>query len=285
VDDPDDVTQIGGAPYLPPHADDVTQIAPPPVIPPSEARLAEAPPAVAPYPDERPRGGASRRRRPWVVPAALAALTLGGMAAFAAMQGGGDDPAAPVAVVADSATAVDSVARADSVRGDSVRLALAQEDSLREAAEARADSVRRAQEQARIQRARDSILGAPPPADTGLIRPDRGASNGRGGDDDNRVYNQSEVESAPRLRNRDAVARELARSYPGGERRAGQAVVRFVVGADGRVSPGTVSVVSASDPAFEQSARRVVERLRFEPARRGGQPVAMRAELPLSWNP
>lgn len=288
----DDVTRIGGdvpPPRPPADPDDVTQIAPPPIIPPAEARLGEGVsdgPPVVPLPaDEYPRGPAPRRRRSWVMPAALAATALGAMAVFGVMQGGDDAPRAVATVEADSAAVADSLALADSLaREDSTRVAQEREDSI-QAAEAVEQARRDSAE--RIRRARDSILRAPPPADTGLIRLPRGASN-RGGDrggDRDRVYTLGEVERGPELRNRDDVARQLARSFPRGERRAGQALVRFVVDRRGRVPPGTVNVVSASDPAFEQSARRVVERLRFEPARRGGEAVAVRAELPLNWNP
>ncbi|MBD0320972.1 MAG: TonB family protein [Gemmatimonadetes bacterium] len=78
--------------------------------------------------------------------------------------------------------------------------------------------------------------------------------------------------------------RELARSYPSGERGAGQVMLQFVVLENGRVDPGTVTVLESSSRAFVAPARRVIGRARFAPATLGGRPVKARVTFPVRWN-
>lgn len=67
------------------------------------------------------------------------------------------------------------------------------------------------------------------------------------------------------------------------QRLEGRAVARFIVGADGRVELGSVQILEASHPAFAESVRAVVARLRFSPARVGRRPVRQLVEVPFGF--
>lgn len=71
--------------------------------------------------------------------------------------------------------------------------------------------------------------------------------------------------------------------YPAALRQAGvegAVWVRFVVDADGRVDLRTVTVLQTSHPAFTESVRGVLPRLRFSPARLNGARVPQLVEMP-----
>ena len=51
------------------------------------------------------------------------------------------------------------------------------------------------------------------------------------------------------------------------------AVVEFIVNADGNVSSGSVRVVRTSDETFARQVARRMERTRYSPAQKGGEPV------------
>ena len=63
------------------------------------------------------------------------------------------------------------------------------------------------------------------------------------------------------------------------------AVLAFVVDTTGRIDPCTVEVRAATHPDFRDAILAVVPRLRFTPARRGGQLVRQRASMPWGWHP
>ncbi len=94
------------------------------------------------------------------------------------------------------------------------------------------------------------------------------------------------AEEKPELRNRSEVARLLQRLYPPLLRDAGitgQAVMKFVVNAQGMVEASGTSVVSASHDAFGEAATKVVEKMRFKPARVGGRPVPVLVTIPITF--
>jgi TonB family protein len=255
--------------------EDVTRLAgPPPAVPPRR----EVPEAAEPGPREPTTGApAPRRGGPrWLVPVLLLALAGGAGALLVQRPWEASRRAA-----ADSAARHDSLVRAallrdslrrDSLRRDSVeRASAAREKALRDSlnALARADSARRV----------DSILSAPPPRDTGLVRPSPGASSG------GRIYTLNELETLPQLSNRSEVRRLLSRRYPSSLRgRSGQVVLQIVINEEGRVDPGSITVVSATDPGFVSPSREVAARMRFTPAIAGGRPVKTRAEIPVQWD-
>ncbi len=67
------------------------------------------------------------------------------------------------------------------------------------------------------------------------------------------------------------------------ERKAGVAVLRFVVGSDGKVDPSTLTVVSADDPRFAQAVANLAVSADFTPATINGVPVAQVYELPVDF--
>lgn len=91
----------------------------------------------------------------------------------------------------------------------------------------------------------------------------------------------SEVDVAAALRPTSPLPRypDLLRA----QRIEGRAVARFIVGTDGRVELASVQILDASHPAFAESVRAVVSRLRFSPARVGRRPVRQMVELPFGF--
>ena len=91
----------------------------------------------------------------------------------------------------------------------------------------------------------------------------------------------------PALTNGGEVQRALVRAYvsPIIQRPAGQATVNFVVLANGRVDPSSITVTASTDATFGGAARAAVRAARFNPARVDGQPVMSRASLPFAWSP
>ena len=98
------------------------------------------------------------------------------------------------------------------------------------------------------------------------------------------VYDISRVDQMPSLRESGRVMQELQRAYPPALRDAGisgTAVVEMVVRPDGSVSDARV--ISTTRPEFGEPARGVAANMRFQPARNGGRPVAVRLQLPISF--
>jgi TonB family protein len=65
----------------------------------------------------------------------------------------------------------------------------------------------------------------------------------------------------------------------------GRAVAEFIVGEDGRVEPGTVSIASATHPYFASAVRVALDRAVFNPALVNGKPVRQLVELPFRFEP
>lgn len=96
----------------------------------------------------------------------------------------------------------------------------------------------------------------------------------------------SVLEERPEVTNSSEVGRLLSRNYPPLLRDAGitgQAVLKFVIGTNGRVEPGSVSIVSSTHDQFGDAAIKVAERLRFKPMRIDGRPVRVAATFPISF--
>jgi protein TonB len=94
------------------------------------------------------------------------------------------------------------------------------------------------------------------------------------------------AEEKPELRNRSEVARLLQRLYPPLLRDAGitgNAVMKFVVNAQGRVEGSSTSVVSSTHDAFGEAATKVVEKMQFKPAKVGGRPVPVLVTIPITF--
>ena len=128
------------------------------------------------------------------------------------------------------------------------------------------------------------VIGPPPATPTpptGNPAADPGPPNFDG-------YVYETVEEKPELENAREIARLLDRNYPRSLAEAGVAgkvMLELIVDANGRVRPGSVRVVSASDPQFSDASVRIAERLRFSPARVGDRAVPVMVTLPIDWKP
>ncbi|HEX8454423.1 MAG TPA: TonB family protein [Longimicrobium sp.] len=105
---------------------------------------------------------------------------------------------------------------------------------------------------------------------------------------DQGVYDISSVEVKPALSNGSDVARALERNYPPLLRDAGvggTVMLSFRVNEDGRVDPTTIEVVSSDNEQFSEAAKKVVERMRFRPAKVNDRPVKVLVQIPITFQP
>ncbi|HEX8361794.1 MAG TPA: TonB family protein [Longimicrobium sp.] len=105
---------------------------------------------------------------------------------------------------------------------------------------------------------------------------------------DQGVYDISAVEVKPDLSNRNDVARALERNYPPLLRDAGvggTVTLKFRVNEDGRVDASTIEVVSSDNEQFSDAAKKVVERMRFRPAKVNDRPVKVLVTIPIAFQP
>lgn len=110
------------------------------------------------------------------------------------------------------------------------------------------------------------------------------ARTGAAGPDTTGAYEVGMVETPPRPTNTADMMRAIQQYYPPALRRAGatgSVTVRMRVGVDGR--PTEIHILQSTDPRFDDATRRVVDRLRFEPARLDGVPVPVWVEVPIQW--
>jgi TonB family protein len=84
------------------------------------------------------------------------------------------------------------------------------------------------------------------------------------------------------------VVSAVQRNYPPLLRDAGvggTVVVSMVINEDGTPDVSTVEVVSSDHEQFSDVVRRVIERMRFRPARVNNQAVKVRVQLPITFQP
>jgi protein TonB len=60
--------------------------------------------------------------------------------------------------------------------------------------------------------------------------------------------------------------------------RCGSVDLQYIVGPDGRAEPGSIQVLTATEPAFGRSAAQSIQRSRFSPALIAGKPVRSRVK-------
>lgn len=103
----------------------------------------------------------------------------------------------------------------------------------------------------------------------------------------NRVFRLNEVDRRPTLSNQPEIRRALARTAPPAVIAGAsvEATVRFVVGVDGRIDLGTLSVMEATHDNVAGPAARVLARARFAPGRVNGQAVRTEVVMPIAWQP
>jgi TonB family protein len=100
------------------------------------------------------------------------------------------------------------------------------------------------------------------------------------------AFEMGEVDELPRIQNAREVSRMISRVYPPGLRDAGvtgHVVARFQVTERGSVDPATIDIQAATHSGFSDSARMVVQRMRFEPAVVDGHPVSTWMTVPITF--
>jgi TonB family protein len=100
------------------------------------------------------------------------------------------------------------------------------------------------------------------------------------------TYELSAVDEQPQLANQAEVARAFKRNYPPLLRDAGvtgTVTLRFRVAPGGSVDPECISVENTTHEAFGEPAQRIVQRMRFRPARVAGEAVPVWLTLPLTF--
>ncbi|HET7228618.1 MAG TPA: TonB family protein [Longimicrobium sp.] len=124
---------------------------------------------------------------------------------------------------------------------------------------------------------------APPPAPASAPAREETASNAPSSSS---VFDEDVVEERPRLTNANELQRALQDRYPAqlqANRVSGNVMASFVVGADGRVDPGSIRIVSSPNAGFNSPTQSVLRRARFRPARVKGQPVRVQVTMPIAW--
>jgi protein TonB len=100
------------------------------------------------------------------------------------------------------------------------------------------------------------------------------------------VIDVSEAEVLPELLSPREAQRLLERAYPSMLRDAGvtgHTTVLLVIGKDGAVQPGSITVQETSHDQFRDAAIRAAQRFRFRPARLHGEAIAVSISIPIEW--
>ena len=99
-----------------------------------------------------------------------------------------------------------------------------------------------------------------------------------------KVYAAEELTTKPKVQSMTRTAQLVQRSYPEKLKAAGvdgTVQIQFVIGADGKVDPGSIEVVAASVPALGEAAKEVAAKLEFQPGKVNDSPVRTRVLLPI----
>lgn len=103
-----------------------------------------------------------------------------------------------------------------------------------------------------------------------------------------KVYAIADVQAPPKLSSSANAARLIQDSYPADLKSrgvGGMVELQFVVDDKGKVDPGTVEVVDATQTALGEAAKKVVTKLDFNPAKVNGTPVRVKVTLPIIYKP
>ena len=104
----------------------------------------------------------------------------------------------------------------------------------------------------------------------------KGLSSGNSG----RAYDENQVERAVQ------VTRSVSPRYPDALKSVGvegTVAMRFIVGADGRVEPGSISVIDSPHKLFSDAVRQSLLNSRYRPAEAGGRAVRQLVEQTFSF--
>jgi protein TonB len=101
---------------------------------------------------------------------------------------------------------------------------------------------------------------------------------------DDKVYALADLQTPPKLKSSTAAGKLIADSYPEDLRSrgvGGMVEVEFVVGEDGKVVPGTVNVLDATQTQLGEAAKKVAAKLEFNPGKAAGAAVKCKVVLPI----
>ena len=107
-----------------------------------------------------------------------------------------------------------------------------------------------------------------------------GRAGGLGSGNSGRAYDENQVERAVQ------VTRQPAPRYPDALKSVGvegMVSMRFIVGADGRVEPGSINVISTPHKLFADAVRSSLLNSRYRPAEAGGRSVRQLVEQTFSF--
>jgi protein TonB len=110
-----------------------------------------------------------------------------------------------------------------------------------------------------------------------------GAGGGKGGlgsGSSGKAYDENQVDRAV------SISRAATPHYPDALKSVGvegTVAMRFIVGADGRVEPGSIDVISTPHKLFAEAVRRSLLETRYRPAEAGGRPVRQVVEQTFSF--
>src|SRR2546430_16572923 len=90
-------------------------------------------------------------------------------------------------------------------------------------------------------------------------------------------------EPVPEVLTPPKLIEEVPPEYPAGA--SGSARVVLQLDVDERGAPGNLLVLSEPQPGFDESALAAARKLRFDPARRGGQPIAVLIQYAFNFAP
>lgn len=102
------------------------------------------------------------------------------------------------------------------------------------------------------------------------------------------VYGGEDLTTPPKLVSAASAARLVARSFPEELRRSGTGgtvQLQFVIGANGKVEPSSIEVISAPAPGLGSAAKTVAEKMEFVPGKKDGSAVRSRVQLPIIYKP
>jgi protein TonB len=102
------------------------------------------------------------------------------------------------------------------------------------------------------------------------------------------IYTPGELTSLPKVSSPAKLKSLIEQSYPSelrGKGVGGRVQVQFVVGADGKVEPGSIKVVAATAPSLVEAATAVAAKIEFTPGMKDGKPVRTQVLLPIVYAP
>jgi protein TonB len=107
-----------------------------------------------------------------------------------------------------------------------------------------------------------------------------GGKGGLGSGSSGKAYDENQVDRAV------TITRAAPPRYPDALKSVGvegTVAMRFIVGADGRVEPGSIDVISTPHKLFAEAVRRSLLETRYRPAEAGGHPVRQVVEQTFSF--